>query len=57
MVELAYTNGTQMILVNPQYHNGLADVEKGLTDEKLKKLCDELDRSGMNYLIYLNFII
>merc|ERR1711970_1358758 len=46
VVELAYTNGTQMILVNPQYHDGLADVEKGLTDEKLRQLCDELDRSG-----------
>lgn len=46
VVELAYTNGTQMILVNPQYDGGLADVEKGLTDEKLRQLCDELDRSG-----------
>jgi len=44
--KLPYTNGTQMILVVPKYHDGLADVEKQLTDEKLRSMCDNLDRSG-----------
>jgi len=35
-----------MILVVPKYHDGLADVEKKLTDEKLRSMCDNLDRSG-----------
>merc|ERR1711953_238287 len=46
MVELAYTNGTQMLLVVPTYRDSLADLEKSLTDESLRKLCGELDRSG-----------
>jgi len=46
VVELPYTNGTQMILVVPKYHDGLADVEKKLTDAKLRSMCDNLDRSG-----------
>ena len=35
-----------MILVVPKYHDGLADVEKKLTDDKLRSMCDNLDRSG-----------
>merc|ERR1711944_201677 len=46
IVELPYTNGTQMILLVPKYHDGLADVEKSLNDEKLRKLCETMDRSG-----------
>ena len=52
VVELAYTNGTQMILVNPQYHDGLADVEKNLTDAKLRQMCNDLDRSGTSEIKY-----
>lgn len=52
VVELAYTNGTQMILVNPQYHDGLADVEKNLTDAKLRQMCNDLDRSGTSKTKY-----
>jgi len=46
VVELPYTNGTQMILCVPQYHGGLPDIEKTLTDSKLRELCASLDRSG-----------
>lgn len=35
-----------MILVVPKYIDGLADVEKQITDEKLRSMCDNLDRSG-----------
>jgi len=45
VVELPYTNGTQMVLVVPQYHDGLADVEKKINDEKLRSLIANLDRS------------
>ena len=34
-----------MVLVVPQYHDGLADVEKKINDEKLRSLIANLDRS------------
>ena len=35
-----------MILVVPKFIDGLAEVEKQITDEKLRTMCDNLDRSG-----------
>jgi len=45
VVELPYTNDTQMVLVVPQYHDGLGEVEKKLTDAKLRSMMTSLDRS------------
>lgn len=46
LVELPYTNGSQMILAVPAKYEGLAAVEAGLTPEKLSELINNFDRSG-----------
>ena len=45
VVELPYTSDSQMILVVPKYYDGLTELEKKLTAEKLSEMVKNLDRS------------
>jgi len=45
VVELPYTSDSQMILVVPKYYDGLTELEKKLTAEKLSEMVKNLDRT------------
>jgi len=46
VVELPYTNGSQMVLAVPGTYGGLEELEKKLTAEWLSTLINKFDRSG-----------
>ena len=45
VVELPYTSDSQMIIVVPKYYDGLTELEKKLTAEKLSEMVKNLDRT------------
>ena len=45
VVELPYTSDSQMILVVPKFYDGLTELEKKLTAEKLSEMVKNLDRT------------
>lgn len=45
VVELPYTSDSQMILVVPKYYDGLTELEKKLSAEKLSEMVKNLDRT------------